>query len=371
MQTSTLGAQPLIRLRPALRGEAQLLLEAAKAQRFGKHFVASLLESLARTLWQAPALVRVIEDWPGDLANAGVIFRLNAGLHALARSGRFPDLQAIYAGAEAATASDPLELDEALTVVLHYAEDDLLLWLTGPTQTNEVARIAGLTAALMELSAARDMPCSLLELGSSAGLNLNLAHYDLRIGTLRAGDPASDVVIAPEWLGRTPRPGQLAIARAEGVDVSPLNVAKPGDAERLHAYIWPGERARSERLRAAIALARRHPPRVEQGSAGLWLASRLAAPQATGQRRVVFHSMLLQYLPEAERLSIERLLSAAGARAETDRPLARVGLEWNEDRSAVEVHVTEWDGGPRSGRPQLAARCHPYAEWFEWLGLER
>ena len=186
----------------------------------------------------------------------------------------------------------------------------------------------------MELSAARDMPCSLLELGSSAGLNLNLAHYDLRIGTLRAGDPASDVVIAPEWLGRTPRPGQLAIARAEGVDVSPLDVAKPGDSERLQAYIWPGERARSERLRAAIA-------------------------------------MLLQYLPEAERLSIERLLSASGARAETDRPLARVGLEWNEDRSAVEVHVTEWDGGPRSGRPQLAARCHPYAEWFEWLGLER
>ncbi|WP_298188750.1 DUF2332 family protein [Novosphingobium sp.] len=370
MQTTALGALPLTRLRPALRGEAQLLLEAAKAQRFGKHFVAALLESLARTLWQAPALVRVIEEWPGDLASAGVIFRLNAGLHAIARSGRFPDLQALYTAAETATIPDPLQLDAALAVVLHDAEDDLLLWLTGPTQTNEVARIAGLAAALMELSAAREMPCSLLELGASAGLNLNLAHYDLRIGSLHAGDGASDVVIAPQWSGRTPRPGRLAIVLAEGVDLSPLDVARPGDAERLQAYIWPGERERSERLRAAIALARRHPPRVEQGSAGLWLARQLAAPQATGQRRVVFHSMVLQYLPEAERLSIERLLSAAGARAEADRPLVRVGLEWNEGRSAVEVRVTEWDGSPRSGRPRLAARCHPYAEWFEWFGLE-
>lgn len=370
MYSSAIGARPITRLRPALRAEAQLLLEAAKAQSFGKHFVAALLEGLARTLWHAPTLVRVIEDWPGDLASAGVIFRLNAGLHAIARSGRFPDLQAIYASAATATVPDPLRLDPALALALHDAEDDLLLWLSGPTQTNEVARIAGLAAALMELSATREMPCRLLELGSSAGLNLNLAHYDLSIGALHAGDCASEVHIAPRWSGRSPRQGKLSIASSEGVDLSPLDVARPGDAERLQAYIWPGEQTRSQRLSAAIALARRHPPRIEQGSAGVWLASKLAAPQAAGERRVVFHSMVLQYLPAAERLSIDRLLAAAGSRAEPDRPLVRIGLEWNENRTAVEVRVTQWDSSPQSGRPRLAAHCHPYAEWFEWFGLE-
>jgi hypothetical protein len=370
MYTAAIGAQPACRLRPALRGEAQLLLEAAKAQSFGKHFVAALLEGLARTLWHAPALVRVIEEWPGDLASAGVIFRLNAGLHALARSGRFPELEAIYAAATTATVPDPLRLDSALALALRDGEDDLLMWLTGPTQTNEVARIAGLAATLMELSALREMPCRLLELGSSAGLNLNIAHYDLCIGGVRVGDVASDVHIAPRWSGRSPRPGKLRIISAEGVDLSPLDVARPGDAERLHAYVWPGERDRSERLRGAIALAQRFAPRIEQGSAGPWLARQLALPQAAGERRVVFHSMVLQYLPEAERLSIDRLLAAAGTRAAPDRPLVRVGLEWNEWRTAVEVRVTQWDGGPHSGQPKLAARCHPYAEWFEWLGLD-
>lgn len=369
MYSSAIKAETATRLHRASRAERHLMLEAAKAQSFGKHFVAALLESLARTLWHAPALVRVIEDWPGDLASAGVIFRLNSGVHALARSGRFPALGAICSAATAATVPDTLQLDPALALVLHDAEDELLLWLTRPTQTNEVARIAGLAAVLMELSAACDMPCRLLELGASAGLNLNLAHYDLAIGNTRAGDPASDVHIAPRWLGPSPLPGPVRISEARGVDLSPLDVTRPEDAERLHAYIWPGEQDRTQRLRAAIALARRHRPVVDRDSAAEWLARQLATTQNDGERRVVFHSMVLQYLPEAERLTIDRLMAASGRRASPDRPLVRVGLEWNTGRTAVEVRVTQWDGRANSGRPALAARCHPYAEWFEWLGL--
>ncbi|WP_421854503.1 DUF2332 domain-containing protein [Novosphingobium sp.] len=357
-------------LRSASRAEKHLLLEAAKAHSFGKHFVAALLESMARTLRHAPALVRMVEDWPGDLASAGVIFRLNAGLHAIARSGRFPALQSIYLAANAATVPDPLHLDPALALALHDAEDELLLWLTRPTQTNEVARLAGLAAVLMELSAGCDMPCRLLELGSSAGLNLNLALYDLSVGGLQVGDPASDVHIAPRWLGLAPPPGPVRIADARGVDLSPLDIARPEDAERLHAYIWPGEQERTQRLQAAIALARQHRPMVDRASAAEWLTRQLGAPQAAGERRVVFHSMVLQYLPDAERFMIDRLMATCGSRASRDRPLVRIGLEWNEGRTAVEVRVTQWDGEPHSGRTNLAARCHPYAEWFEWLGLE-
>lgn len=370
MFTSAIRAEPVTCLRQTTRAEKHLLLEAAKAQSFGKHFVAALLESLARTLWHAPALVRVVEDWPGDLASAGVIFRLNSGLHAIARSGRFPALKAIYSAANSATVPDPLHLDPALALALHDAEDELLLWLTRPTQTNEVARLAGLAAVLMELSAGRDMPCRLLELGSSAGLNLNLAHYDLSIGGARAGDPASDVHIAPRWLGGAPLPGPVRITEARGVDLCPLDTACPEDAERLQAYIWPGEQDRTQRLRAAISLAQKHRPVVDRASAAEWLMRQLAAPQAEGERRVVFHSMVLQYLPEAERFMIDRLMATSGTRANPDRPLARVGLEWNEGRTAVEVRVTQWDGQRHSGRATLAARCHPYAEWFEWLGLK-
>lgn len=331
--------------------------------------MAAVLESVARVLPQAPALALAMETWPGDLASAGVIFRLNAGLHAMARSGRHPGLAAIYRDAHAGAAPEPLLLDITLSLALNDGEAELLHWMSGPTQTNEVARVAGLAAVLMELDARAPMRTALLELGSSAGLNLNLEHYDIHMGAQRAGDRSSEVCIAPRWNGRTPLPARTRIATARGVDLNPLDVRREADSERLHAYIWPGERARSERLRAAIALARFNPPQVDKGRAGEWLAQQLALPQPLGERRVVFHSMVAQYLPEAERKIIDLILVQAGMEACPSTPLVRIGLEWNADRTAVEITVTQWDGRPASGRPVVVARCHPYAEWFDWAGL--
>lgn len=369
MHHSAVRADTSVSTAPASRTHAQLAVEAGKARAFGKTFIAAVLESLARSLQSAPAVLHTIEAWPGDLASAAVIFRLNAGLHALARSGRFPMLQAIYRGADVDTTPDPILLDLAVMQALEAGEAELLDWLRGPTQTNEVARVAGLAAVLAELSAARPQPCRIFELGASAGLNLNLACYNIRLGELRLGPAASAVRIAPRWSGASPLAGPVAIAGASGVDLCPLDVARPVDAERLHAYIWPGERARTERLQRAIALAQEHPPHVEQGSAAAWLKQQLKAPQPAGERRVVFHAMAQQYMPADERARIGALLAVAGARASAERPLARVAIEWNAARSDVEVQVACWDGGRHDGAVTLAARCHPYAEWFEWYGL--
>lgn len=369
MHHSAVTADTSVSAVPASRAQAQLAVEAGKARAFGKTFIAALLESLARRLRSAPAVLHTIESWPGDLASAAVIFRLNAGLHALARSGRFPALQAIYRSADVDTAPDPDLLDAAVTQALVAGESELLDWLRGPTQTNEVARVAGLAAVLAELSAAQPMPCRILELGASAGLNLNLAYYAIRLGELRLGPAASAVSIAPRWSGPPPLGGPVIIAEASGVDLYPLDVTRPADAERLHAYIWPGEQARTERLQRAIAIAHDHRPRVEQGSAAAWLEQQLKSPQPASERRVVFHAMAQQYMPSAERARIHQLLACAGARASAERPLAQVAIEWNAARSDVEVKVTSWEGSSCDGTAILAARCHPYAEWFEWHGL--
>ena len=352
------------------RGAAQLAVEAQKARKFGKMFVAAILESVARVLPQAPSLAHAIDTWPGDLASAGVIFRLNAGLHALARSGKHPGLAAIYSRAQPAQAPEPSLLDRTLSMALHDCEADLLEWMSGPTQTNEVARVAGLAAVLMELDARAPMPTHLLELGSSAGLNLNLRHYSLRLGTHGTGDPASAISIAPRWIGPSPKGERIDLASAKGVDLTPLDVRRDADSERLHAYIWPGEQVRSERLRAAIAIARVHPPQVERGRAGEWLVRELAAQPPQGERRVIFHSMVTQFLPESDRRMIDWAMAEAGRAASPAAPLVRVGLEWNPGRTAVEVTVTQWNGLPESGHPVVFAECHPYAEWFSWIGPE-
>jgi len=351
------------------RAETQLLIEATKARSFGKTIVAAVLESLARVLPCAPRMRVCIEGWPGDLAGAGVIFRVNAGLHALARSGRHPELQRLYQAVDSGALPQSDKFDAVLIDVLALHTPDLLQWMSGPTQTNEVARAAGFVAALLELNARTPHSCELLELGTSAGLNLNLAHYGCKLGDTHSGDPLSAVQIAPRWHGRTPPAVPLVIKRALGVDLNPLDICSDQDCERLHAYIWAGERERTERLEAAIAFARRYPPHVESGLASRWLARELSRPQPQGTRRVIAHSMVVQYMTDVERAAVDAAIALAAAASTPDRPLARIGMEWSADRSMVELRITSWDGGSTSGRTMVAANCHPYAEWFDWHGL--
>ncbi|MFC3096255.1 DUF2332 domain-containing protein [Alteraurantiacibacter palmitatis] len=349
------------------RAEQQLLIEAEKARSFGKLMVASVFESAARVLPDAPLMRDRMDEWPGDMAGAGVIFRLNAGLHALARSGRDPALQRIYRAAAHGDLPAAQMLDLALRDALNNRAQDLLEWMAGPTQTNEVARVAGLAGVLMELNARAAMPVELLELGASAGLNLNLSRYHCQMGAAHCGPDASPVQIAPRWIGRAVPQVPFAIARSIGVDPNPLDIGNAQDCERLHAYIWPGEKERSARLAAALELARRLPPRVDRGTASEWLPRQLARVQPPQMRRVVFHSMVVQYMSTQEREMVDAALSEAGQRAAPDRPLVRVGLEWTTDRTQVELHVTQWTGGDPESR--VVARCHPYGEWFDWAGL--
>lgn len=344
----------------------QLRTEAAKADSFSKPPAAALMRSLARVLPGAGALFDAIELWPGDLASDGVIFRLNAGLHSLALSAPDSVLGALYA---AGTIPSPATLDRALAQALDAHAHELAAWLAHPTQTNEVARVAGLIAVLIELGRADGFANEVLELGASAGLNLNFPLYAVQLGGLAFCADDSPVTLAPDWRGRAFKPGPLVMAAARGVDLHPLDVRRSEDRRNLAAFLWPGEIARARRLAAAIGLAEAHPTQVATGCASDWLAETLAAPQPAGVRRVVFHSMVMQYADPAERAAIDARLAEAGARADARRPLVRVGMEWRADRRAVELRVTTWGGGPARGEARLAALCHPYGEWIEWLGL--
>ena len=351
------------------RIERQLIVEANKAEGFGKPLAAMLMRGLVRTVPQVGELARLVEVWPGDLAADAVTFRLSAGLHALARSGRAPGLAFLYSEAGDEPLPDDATFDRALLAALETHTAELGQWIARPTQTNEVARVAGLIAVLMALNTREAMPFEVLELGASAGLNLNFPHYACHVGDAVAMAPDSPVVLAPEWRGQMPAVRDVAVLHTRGVDLTPLDPVNPDHCARLESYVWPGEMQRARRLAAAIALARRHPPSVERGHAGEWLEGALAGPQLPGVRRVVFHSMVMQYADPFERAAIDAALAKAGAVATQECPLVRISMEWRADRRAVELRVTTWDGGADAGTARLAAHCHPYGEWIEWFGL--
>ncbi|WP_448662038.1 DUF2332 domain-containing protein [Sphingomonas sp. CJ20] len=337
--------------------QGELGRQAEVARQLGSPFVAAVLEAGERQLHRAPLTAAILSGWPGDPSAAAVAMRFNAALHALARRGVHPALSALYRW-------EHQDFDGAIAMAL--AADDAFVaeWLHHTPQTNEVGRAAAIGAALMAAGQGTRVPLELLELGSSCGLNLNLARYAYDLGGLHAGDPESAVKVAPEWCGGPPPAAPLDVVSARGVDLNPLDARDERTHERLLAYIWADQPRRAARLEEALALARRYPPAVERGNAVTWLAERLAEPQRAGVCRAVFHSMFLQYLRREECDTIVQTIRRAGSRATIARPLVWISLEWTEGRREVQLWSTRWP----HGESRLLATCHAYGNWVDWRG---
>ena len=333
----------------------ELRRQARVARELGSPFVAAVLEAGQRQLARAPQTAELIASWPQNPSSDALAMRFNAALHALARRGERSSLTALYRG-------EHEDFDGAIGAALAAEDRFVAEWMRDTPQTNEVARAAAIMAALMVACRRIGLPLELLEIGSSCGLNLNLARYAYDLGGVAAGDPGSPVRIAPDWRGPPPPCAPVEVVAARGVDLNPLDASDEATRERLLAYVWADQPERADRLEQALALARRHPPLIERADAVWWLADRLQEPQQSGRCRVLFHSMVLQYLSGGDRRRVATMIRQAGARATAERPLATIGFEWTPDRREVRLLLTCWPGG----ETLLLATCHAYGDWIDW-----
>lgn len=323
--------------------------------------LARVCDALAECLDDTSATGRRVLGWPGDPIVDGLPLRAAAPFHALVRSGRGGALDAVYRGEVREAAA----IAAALRAAIRAHDAAIAAWLDGPPQTNEPARSGVLMAGLLAL-AARFAPLTrfeLLEIGSSAGLNLMIDRYSFDLGGVRAGPADAPLHIAPDWRGPPPPAAEVRIESVRGVDVAPLDLADAATAERLMAYIWIDQADRLERTARAIRLARAAPPRLEQGDAADWIEARLAEPQADGVVRVLMHSIVWQYLPPATQARIEAAMAAAGANARADRPLGWVAYEGERGLAQHGLTVRSWPG---DGRAMRLASAHPHGAWIAW-----
>jgi hypothetical protein len=332
--------------------------QAMWAEKLGSLFMIRLCGLLGRRLDRSTEAGRRVLDWPGtaDSFSDALPLRLAGGLHALVRRGDAPALAKAY---PPNGLPDEETFWDLLRLVL--ADPDLLPWLDSAPQTNEVGRSAVLMAGLLAIAERFPGPMELLELGASAGLNLLLDRYGYDLGGRLAGDAASSLFFRPEWKGPPPPDARVTIIARRGVDLNPLDARH--DGERLLAYVWPDQQARLAQLEAALAIAGRDPPRIDQGDAAAWLAARLGEPQPEGIVRVVLHSIAFQYFPAETKARIVADLERAGAAAEADRPLAWLRYEFDDRDEKITLRLTIWPGGEE----RLLAYCHPHGHSVRWL----
>ncbi len=327
--------------------EEAMAFQAAFCDDGGAPITARACRALAVALDRTTATGRRALDWPGNRIADAMPLRLVAPYHALFRKGLIPSFDTVEAIRAATAAYDSW----------------IVPWLHGPPQTNEPARSANFMAALLVLADRFGLPFDLLEIGSSAGLNLLIDRFRYDLGGRTTGPEAAPVVIRPEWRGPPPPPSTVRIDRVRGVDIAPIDVTDPAAAERLMAYIWIDAPERTARVEAAIRMIGAQPVDMRQGDAADWIDARLAEPQAPGTCRVLMHSIVWQYLPAATQARLTIALETAGAAATPDRPLAWIRMEPDEARKGIESHVRAWPGLP----DRQLARTHPHGAWIEWL----
>jgi hypothetical protein len=298
--------------------------QAVACGRLGSPMYADLLTVLADDAAAGGATARVLaglEDAPGPSA---VALRLMGSLHRLVLEGRAPQV-AGYVPSVGGT-WHPERGPAAVLAFLAEQPDAVREWLDRPPQTNEVGRSAALMAGLLELTAAAPLPVRLVELGSSAGLNLLADRFRYVHADGRAVGPAdSPTVLDGAWTGPVALDAPWPrIVERRGCDVAPLDATTAEGRTALMAYCWPDMAARLDRLRGAVELARRDPPRVDTMTA-LELVE--ALEPADGRWTVVWHSVMWQYLDRAEKDAVRARLDALGASAAPERPFAHLFLE--------------------------------------------
>src|SRR5215218_11109005 len=290
---------------------------------------------------KSPLYERLCEGVAGDAELLGFLGRLSP-------AKRQPNL--VLAAVRHLFGTQP-DYPAFRSAVLEHPAEVAELLAARRTQTNEPNRCA----ALLPVLAALPQPLALLEVGAAAGLCLLPDRYAYDYAGHQVGESSVVFPCRPE--GAVPLPAAVPqVAWRAGIDLAPVDLGDPGAVAWLEALVWPEETDRLERLRAAIAIARRDPPRIVTGDL-VELLPELAAEAPRDATLVVFHTAVLAYLALERREELGRRAAAAGATwIACEAPGVLPALGDSAPGFAIGV-----DG-------RRVATCDSHGRWLRWGG---
>jgi hypothetical protein len=248
-------------------------------------------------------------------------------------------------------------------VLAHSAELRSLL-PSARQQTNEVTRCTNLMPAfVLAYQRGGYQPLNMIEIGSSAGLNLLWNQYHYAYGSIVVGDTASPVHISCALQGSflPPLPERLPrVANCQGIELVPRDVYDEEDMRWVRAAIWPEEYARHQVLDAAIRFAQQTPFRLHHGDACEHLPALLGVIPHD-QTAVIWHSFAVNQGPIKVKERIEQQITDA-SHAQT---IYRVSLEFLGKKGPT-LELYEYQRG-KVVKQEVLAHCAVHGERMEWL----
>lgn len=278
--------------------------------------------------------------------------RFLGGVHRLVLDGDAPDLARHYPSAGGHFESDDTTVDPDPVFLATVAEhrDRIVESLARTVQTNEVGRCASLLPGFLEVAQSTGLPLRVLELGTSAGLNLRWDQYRYEGGAEGSawGDPDAALRFTDVYVDPLPQLDiEAAVVERRGCDRSPIDATTADGRQQLRSFVWPDQLERFAALDAALAIAASVPAPVDRADAAEWVAEQLA-PTSDGAATVLFQSIVWQYLSPETRESIRDAVKAAGESASANAPVAWLRMEPGANPTeGAEVRLRMWPGEER------------------------
>jgi hypothetical protein len=243
--------------------------------------------------------------------------------------------------------------------------DEIELGLNSQVQTNEVGRSVVHLVLSHWVTQFGVTEMDWLEVGASAGLNLNFDHFYACYKHLRMGDPQSSLRFMGDWFGNEPLVPRNAarVVQRKGCDPYPIDVTNENEELRLLSFVWPDQRDRLQRLRAAIDIAKNYKPLIDSDSADTWIERQLTRER--DRATMVFHSIAWQYMGSTVQKSFVASLEQAGSQATAAKPLIWARME--PAGPVADVRATVWNG---SAEPMNYRLCEVsyHGQNMNWIG---
>ena len=181
-----------------------------------------------------------------------------------------------------------------------YSEEIIELVKSKIVQTNEVMRCSYLYPIFSRISHMTRKPLALIEIGTSAGLQLFVDKYSYSYGTDKIiGNLESEVYLKSEIRGDNSLLNPLPpfdVATRIGVDLHINDVRNTEDYLWLKALIWPEHGERRELFEKAASFVSNQTLRLIEGD-GVEMLRPLAAEVSEEQVICVFHTHVANQMP--------------------------------------------------------------------------
>ncbi|CAM4003395.1 DUF2332 domain-containing protein [Alkalicoccus chagannorensis] len=241
----------------------------------------------------------------------------------------------------------------------NYRENLITLLQTKRVQTNEVRRCSYLFPVFSYVYERIQKPLALVEIGTSAGLQLlwdqyRYTYYPGGEGGKRDSPVHIEADVRGDALPILPR--ELPpVASRTGIDLHTMDVTKEEDVDWLTALIWPEHHDRRELFQQAAACAAAHELHLIEGDAVSVLHETAAAIPET-HCLCVFHTHVANQMTEEAKADLFHLIASLG----TERDICHI---YNNMQDKL-LHVDYYVDGQR--HEHTIGNVDGHGRWFEW-----